>query len=166
MMRRLFLAVCLIAGLWLAVPSPASAVSSSEIQTASASRPSEEALKQWRQLSPAERERLQSLYNRFREMPEDQQDLLRQRLEQFRQLPPEEQARLQENFKRWQNLSAGEKKKLRQTYRRFRDLPPDQQQKMREEMRQMQNLPTMERQQMRQQMYQRNFGGSSGMGHR
>src|SRR6267143_1181945 len=66
----------------------------------------------------------QSAEDRFRSLPPEKQEELRQRFRELQSLPPEERAELRRNLDRLDSMPEGEREALEQNYRRFQEMSP------------------------------------------
>jgi hypothetical protein len=87
----------------------------------------------------------ESMKQRFRELPPDQQQEIRERLQRFRGLPPEKQDAVRERYRSLRELPPDQRQQLERNRERWKQLSPDQKQEMRQRMRELQSLPPEQR---------------------
>ena len=132
-MRRLVCALLLaFAALGAASPAPARADDQGATRV---ERPGRRAggpswRERWRSLPPEDKQRLRDRVVRLRSLPPAKRQQLRERFVELHRLAPEQRARLQANRERWRSLSPVQRERLRGAWKRLRELSPDQRQRV------------------------------------
>jgi len=109
----------------------------------------EDRIRWWQQLSPREREELRGRYQEFRELPQEQQQRMRNRVKRWRQLSPRQRGRIRERHQAFRDLPRAEQTLIRDNYRRWRNLPAGEKQQLRERFKKFRALPKAERERIR-----------------
>jgi len=82
-------------------------------------------------LSPTERERLNRKIEKWKSLPPEKRNLLRHRMYQWKDLPPEERRMYRKRFDQLQNLPPQERQNIRKKLREWKSLPPQEREEIR-----------------------------------
>ena len=77
-------------------------------------------------MSPEQRERARTRYNRWQELSPEQRELARERWHRFRELPPEQQQRVRDGYRNYKKLTPEQRQHLRE---RWKNATPEERQR-------------------------------------
>lgn len=72
--------------------------------------------KQWQSLPPEEKDLLRKRMNKWKKMSPKERELYQHRFQQWKQIPPEERKQLQQNLEKWDQLSPQERDQIRRRF--------------------------------------------------
>jgi len=105
-------------------------------------------LRRYKDLPPDEQERALQNDPAFQKLPQERQQLLRQRLQRFSNLPPEKQLQVLNRMETWEHLTPEQKEQARQIHGQMQQLPPERQNMMRTAIRDLRAMPPAQREQV------------------
>jgi len=74
-------------------------------------------VRQWKQMSPEERQRYQERYQRWKQMSPQERKRYQQGHQQWNQLSPKERKQIQRKLERWDKLSPQERESIRRWFK-------------------------------------------------
>lgn len=113
-------------------------------------------LRRYRDVPPAQQERMLENDPQFQRLPPDRQQMLKQRLQKFSSLPPDKQQRILNRMETWEHLPPQERQRAIQLWDRVRAMPPDRRHAMMEAYHNMRDMDPAEQQRMLQSPDMRN----------
>jgi hypothetical protein len=90
----------------------------------------------------AEDVQLRQAYEKFKNLPPEQQTIIKERYEKFKRLSPEQRQRVRNNFLRWRRLNPQQKQRLKDRWSKFNSLPPARKQVIKDRWRKFRALPS------------------------
>ena len=113
-----------------------------------AARPGEispDKLERWRSMPPEERERIRERYHRWKELPPEKKERILERRRRWRELPEPERRFLRERREIYRNAPSEDKQVIKRFYRHWRELPPERRDSMRRDFEDWRGMPGAER---------------------
>jgi hypothetical protein len=105
-------------------------------------------LRKYKDLPPAEQERILQNDPGFRRLNPQQQQQLRERLQHFSNLPPQQQLRMLNRMETWEHLTPEQKQQARQVFDQIKQLPPDRQRMVNTAVHDLRAMPAEQREQI------------------
>lgn len=102
-------------------------------------------LRRYKDLPPAEQERVLQNDPNFRQLSPQQQQHRLQQLHRFSSLPPDQQLRMLNRMETWEHLTPEQKQQARQVFGQMRQLPPDRQRMVVMAVRNLRSMPPDQR---------------------
>jgi hypothetical protein len=106
---------------------------------------SPERLERWRAMPPEERERIRERYRRWKELPPEKRERILERHRRWRELPEEQRRYLKERRKLLRDAGPEDRVVVRKFFARMRSLPPEARGAERQKIREWRSLPPGER---------------------
>jgi len=97
------------------------------------------------ELSPEEQERLLANDERFKRLPRERQERIRENLRRWNQLSPEQKQRILARQRAFAQLSVEQQEEARALFQRWRELPMPRRRALMQGFREMRNLPADQR---------------------
>ncbi len=108
-------------------------------------RVSPERLERWRAMPPEERERIRERYRRWKELPPEKRERILERHRRWRELPEEQRRYLKERREMLNDAGPEDRVVVRKFFARMRSLPPEARGAERQKIREWRSLPPGER---------------------
>ena len=106
---------------------------------------SPERLERWRAMPPEERERIRERYRRWKELPPEKRERILERQRRWRELPEEQRRYLKERRELFTDAGPEDRVVVRKFFARMRSLPPEVRGAERQKVREWRSLPPGER---------------------
>jgi hypothetical protein len=115
-------------------------------------------LRRYQNLPPAEQERALNSDPQFRELPNDDQEKLRERLRQFNSFPPEKRQRILKRMEVFDHLSPEQQQHARDLFGRLRNVPEERRRVIKRTARNLRQFDAAERERLlNSDAYRNNF---------
>jgi hypothetical protein len=115
-------------------------------------------LERWRAMPPEERERIRERYRRWKELPPEQRERIMERNRRWRELPEEQRRYLKDRRELLKDAGPEDRGVVRKFFARMRSLPPGERSAARQKIREVRSLPPGEREEaMRSWPFYRGF---------
>lgn len=106
---------------------------------------SPERLERWRAMPPEERERIRERYRQWKELPPEKRERILERHRRWRELPEEQRRYLKERRELLKSAGPEDRAAVRKFFDRMRSLPPETRTEARRKIREARSLPPGER---------------------
>lgn len=104
-----------------------------------------EKVERWRRMPPDQRERIRERYRRFKDLPPERRERYMDRSRRWRELPERERRFLRERREMYRNAWPDEKRAIDKFFGRLRQLPPDDRRTLKRRIAEWRALPAAER---------------------
>lgn len=115
------------------------------LRVAQAGKVTPEKLERWRSMPPEQKDRIRNRYRRWKNLSPERRERILEHGKRWGKLPKHKRRFLRQRREIYRNAQPEEKRAIKKFFRRWRKLPPERRHALRQDMAEMKNLPVPER---------------------